>query len=131
MSDFLWPHELQQARLLCPPLSPIVCSNWCPLTQWCYLSTLCSAARFSFCLQSFPASRSFPMSQLYREWKIIISLETAQIIKKPEAILKASLSFWRYTMIQTIPMILFLVPRFSTWHFFFPFQCTFLSVLYF
>ena len=33
------------------------------------------------------------MSQLYREWKIIISLETAQIIKKPEAILKASLSF--------------------------------------
>ena len=132
MSDSLWPHELQHARLLCSPLSPIVCSNWCLLSQWCYLSTSFSAAHFSFCIQSFPVSRSFPMSQLYKGWKIIISLETAQIIKKPEAILKASLSFWRYTVIQTIPMILFLVPRFLTWHFsFFHFQCTFLSVLYF
>ena len=37
MSDSLWPHGLQHARLLCPPLSPGVCSDSCPLSQWCYL----------------------------------------------------------------------------------------------
>ena len=50
------------------PLSsstPRVCSDSCPLSQWCYLTISSSAARFSFCLQSFPASGSFPMSQLF------------------------------------------------------------------
>ena len=37
MSDSLWPHGLQHARLPCPSLSPGVCSNSCPLTWWCYL----------------------------------------------------------------------------------------------
>ena len=36
VSDWLQPHELQHARLLCPSLSPWVCSNWCPLSQWCH-----------------------------------------------------------------------------------------------
>ena len=62
MSDSLWPHGLQHTSLLCPPLSPRVCSNSCPLSQWCYLTISCSAAPFSFCLHSFPASGSFPMS---------------------------------------------------------------------
>ena len=44
------------------PPSPRVCSNSCPLSQWCYLT---SAPCFSFCLQSFPASGSFPMSRLF------------------------------------------------------------------
>ena len=49
------------------PLSstPSVHSDSCPLSQWCYLTISSSAARFSFCLQSFPVSRSFPMSQLF------------------------------------------------------------------
>ena len=38
MSDSLWPHGLHYARLLCPPLTPWVCSNSCPLSQWCYLT---------------------------------------------------------------------------------------------
>ena len=38
MSDSLWPHGLQHARLLCPPVSPRVCSNSCPLGHWCYLA---------------------------------------------------------------------------------------------
>ena len=38
MSDPLWPHGLQLTRLPCPSLSPRVCSNSCPLSQWCYLS---------------------------------------------------------------------------------------------
>ena len=65
MSDSLWPHGLQHTRLLCPSLSPRVCSNSCPLCQWCYPTISSSAARFSFPLQSFPASGSFPMSRLF------------------------------------------------------------------
>ena len=58
-------HGLQHTRLLCLPLSPRVCSNSCPLSQWCHLTTSSSATLFSFHLQSFPASGSFPMSQLF------------------------------------------------------------------
>ena len=42
--------------LFCPPLSPIACSNSCPLRRWCYLTISPSAVSFSYCLQSFPAS---------------------------------------------------------------------------
>ena len=42
-----------------------ICSNSCPLSQWCYLTISSSAVTFSSCPQSFPASRSFPMSQLF------------------------------------------------------------------
>ena len=60
MSDSLQPHELQHARLPCPSLFPWVCS--CPLSQWCHPAISSSVASFSFCLQSFPASESFPIS---------------------------------------------------------------------
>ena len=53
------------ARLFCPPLSPRVCSNLYPLSQWCYLTISSSATTFFFCFQSFPASGSFPMSRLF------------------------------------------------------------------
>ena len=49
--------------LPCPSLSPRVCSNSCPLSQWCYL-TISSSATLFFCLPSFPASGTFPMSWL-------------------------------------------------------------------
>ena len=65
MSDSLWPHGLHHARLPCPALSPRVCSNSCPLSWWYYLTVLSSAVPFSFCLQSFPTSGSFPVSWLY------------------------------------------------------------------
>ena len=55
---------MDHARLLCPLLSPGVCSNSCPLSQWCYLTILSSVIPFS-CPQSFPASRSFLKSQLF------------------------------------------------------------------
>ena len=58
------PHPLEHTRLLCLSLSPGVCSNSCPLSQSCYLIISSSATLFSFCLQSFPASGSFPMSRL-------------------------------------------------------------------
>ena len=60
----LRPHGLQRARLLCPPLSPGVWSDLCPLSRWCYL-TISSSAIPSFCLQSFWASGSFLMSWLF------------------------------------------------------------------
>ena len=56
---------MQHARLLCPLLPPRGCSNSCPLSWWCYLTISSSASLFSFCLQSLPASESFPMSQLF------------------------------------------------------------------
>ena len=65
MSNSLWPHELQHSRLSCLSLSPGICSNSCPLSRWCYLTASSSASSFSFCLQSFPASGSFPMSWLF------------------------------------------------------------------
>ena len=61
VSDSLWPHELQHIRLPCPPLSPGVCSNSCPLSPWCHPTTSSSVAHFS-CPQSFPASGYFPMN---------------------------------------------------------------------
>ena len=65
MSNSLWPHGLQQTRLPCPSPFPGVCSNPCPLSWWCYLINSSSTSAFSFCPKSFPASGSFPMSQLF------------------------------------------------------------------
>ena len=55
---------LQHARPPCPSPTPGVYSNSCPLSQWCYLNNILSAL-FAFCLQSFPASGSFLMSQFF------------------------------------------------------------------
>ena len=65
MSYSLRPHGLQHARLPCTSLSPGVCSNSSPLSQWCYLTISFSATPFSFCLRSFPASGPFAMSRLF------------------------------------------------------------------
>ena len=62
MSDSLWPHGLQHARLPCPSLSPWVCSDSCPLSQLCHPTISSSVVPFS-CPQSFPASGSFPVSR--------------------------------------------------------------------
>ena len=59
------PMDFSTPRLICPPLSPTVCSNWCPLSQWCYLTISSSAAYLSFCLPSSPGSGYFPMSRLF------------------------------------------------------------------
>jgi len=64
MSDSLQPHGLQHTRLPCPSPTPRACSNSCLLSQWCHPTISSSALLFSSCLQSFPTSGSFPMSQL-------------------------------------------------------------------
>ena len=59
-------HGLQHARLHCPSPSPRVCPSSHPLNQWCHPTISSSSATlFSFGLQSFPASGSFPMSQFF------------------------------------------------------------------
>ena len=65
MSDSSWPHELQSTRLPCPSLFPQVCSNSCPLRQWCHPTISSSIIPFSCCLQSPTASGSFPLSQFF------------------------------------------------------------------
>ena len=65
MSDSLRPHGLQHARLPCPSPSPRACSNSCPLSRWCPPTIFSSVVPFSSCLQSFPASGSFPVSEFF------------------------------------------------------------------
>ena len=64
MSDSLRPPELQHARPPCPSTTPGVHPNPCPLSQWCHPTISSSVIPFPSCPQSFPASGSFPMSQL-------------------------------------------------------------------
>ena len=65
LSDALWPHRLQHARIPCPSLSLGAYSNSCQLSQWCHPTVSSSVALFSSCPQYFPASESFSMSQLF------------------------------------------------------------------
>ena len=65
VSNSLQPHGQKHARPLCPPSTPEVYSNSFPLSQWCHPTISSSVVPFSSCLQSCPASRSFPVSQLF------------------------------------------------------------------
>ena len=65
VSNSLRPHELQHTRSPCPSPTPRVHLNPCPLSQWCHPTISSSVIPFSSCPQSFPASRSFPMSRLF------------------------------------------------------------------
>ena len=65
MSYSLWPHGLQHTRVPCPSPSPGVCSNSWLLSRWCHPTVSSSVIPFSSCLQSFPASESFAVSQLF------------------------------------------------------------------
>ena len=82
MSSSLQPHGLQHTRLPCPSLSPGVCSHSRPLSRWCHPTISSSVVPFSSCLQSFPASGSFPMeSALHitcpKYWSFNLSIGTS------------------------------------------------------
>ena len=64
-SDSLQPHGLQHTRLPCPSPMPRAYLNSCPSSRWCHPTTSSSAIPFSSCLQSSPASGSFPISQFF------------------------------------------------------------------
>ena len=65
MSDSLRPHESQHTRPPCPSPTPRVYPNSCPSSRWCHPAISSSVIPSSSCLQSFPESGSFPMSQLF------------------------------------------------------------------
>ena len=65
VSNSLQPHGLQHTRLSYSSPTPRACSNSCPSSQWCHPTISPSVILFSSCLQSFPASGSFPMSWLF------------------------------------------------------------------
>ena len=65
VSDSLWPHGLQSTRPPCPSPTPGVYSNSCLSSRRCHPTISSSVVPFSSCLQTFPASESFPMSQLF------------------------------------------------------------------
>ena len=65
VSDSFRPHESQHARHPCPPQTPGVNPNPCPMSQWCHPTISSSVVPFSSCPQSFPASGSLQMSQLF------------------------------------------------------------------
>ena len=85
MSDSLWPHGLQHARPPCPSPAPGACSNSCPSSQRCHPTISSSVIPFFSCLQSFLASGSFLMSQLFASCGLsigasAISLEYSRLI---------------------------------------------------
>ena len=65
VSDSLQPHEVQHVTLPCPSPTPTACSNSCPSSQWCHPAISSSIVPVSSCLQSFPATGSFPVSQFF------------------------------------------------------------------
>ena len=65
VSDSLQPHGLQHTRLPCLSPTPGVYPNPCPLSRWCHPTISSSVVPYSSCLQSFPASGCFQMSQLF------------------------------------------------------------------
>ena len=65
VSNSLWPHGQQHARLPCPSPFPRIFFNSCPLSQWCHPTISSSVIPFSSCLQSLQASGSFLMNQLF------------------------------------------------------------------
>ena len=90
MSNSLRPHELQHAGPPCPSPTPRVHPNPCLLSQWCHPTTSSSVILFSSCPQSFLASGSFPMSQLFTPGGIRI--HNPKIYMKPQGTLKCQRS---------------------------------------
>ena len=73
MSNSLWPPGLQHARPPCPSSTPGIYSKSCPLSQWCHPTISFSVVPFS-CLQPFPASGPFPMSQFFTSGECRVSI---------------------------------------------------------
>ena len=80
MFSFFWPHELQHTRPPCPSPTPGVYSDLYPLSRWCHPTISSSVIPFSSCLQSFPASGSFPMSQFFTSGGQTIGVSASALV---------------------------------------------------
>ena len=83
VSDSLRPHGLQHSRPPCSSPTPGVYSNSCLLSRWCHPAISSSVVPFSSCLQSFPASGSFPRSQFFTSGRQSIGVSaSASVLPK-------------------------------------------------
>ena len=80
MSNSLWPHGLQHTRLPCPSPTPRDYSNSCPSSQWYHPTISSSGVPFPSCLQTFPASGSFPMSQFFLSGSQSIGVSASALV---------------------------------------------------
>ena len=80
MSNSLWPHGLQHARPSCPSPTPRAYLNSCPLSWWCHPTVSSFVIPFSSLLQSFPASGSFQMSQLFPSGSQSIEVSASTLV---------------------------------------------------
>ena len=124
MSNSLWFHGLQHARLPCPSLFPRVCSNSYPGSRWCHPTISSSVAPFS-CPQSFLASGSFPMSQLFesgghsigasasasvlpmniQDWFLFGLTSLTSLLSKGLSRVFSSTTVWKYQFFSTQPSL--------------------------
>ena len=99
VSDSLWPHGLQHDRPPCPSPTPGVCLNLCPFSQWCHPTISSSVISFSSCLQSFPASGSFQMSQFFPSGGQSIGVSASALVLPVGADITQDLKkFWKHLL---------------------------------
>jgi len=103
VSDSLWPHRLQHARPSCPSPTPGVCANSCPLSQWCHPTVSSSVVPFASCLQSFPALRSFQMSQFFASGgqSIGVSASTSVLLMNIQDWFPFRIYKWTYSKLRS------------------------------
>ena len=114
VSNSLWPHGLQLARLPCPSSTPRAYTNPCPLSRWCHptISSCHSLLPFSSCLQSLPASGSFLMHQFFTSGSqsIVVSASASILpVNIHDCYLSISIFFKRSLLL----LLLLLLSRFS------------------
>ena len=100
----LWDPKNCSTRLLCSSLSPLVSSDSCPLSQWCHPTISSSVTAFS-CLLSFPASGSFPMSELLHQVTEILELNLQYQSFRRQVMwsgIPISLRIFHFVVIQTV-----------------------------
>ena len=118
------PQGLQQARPPCPSPSPRVCPSSCPLHQWCHPIMPSSVTLFSFCLQSFPASGFFPVSQVFASGGLSIGtsvsvsvlpksiqgrfplIDLISLLSKWFSRVFTSTTVWKHQFFGTLPSVL-------------------------
>ena len=126
VSKSLQPHALQRARLPCPSPSPGVCSNSCPLRQWCHPTISSFVALVSSYLQCFPASGSFPASQLFpsvgqsigasasasilpvniQDWFPLVLIGLISLLSKGLSRIFFTITVWRHQFFSAQPFLL-------------------------
>ena len=126
ISDSLRPYGLQHARPPCPSPTPGVYSESCPLSRWCHPTISSSVVPFSSCPQSFPASGSFPMSQLFTSGGQSIGVSASESVLPMNIqgwfplgltglISLQSKALWRLFSNTTVQMLQFFSTQLSLW----------------